>query len=65
VPHQAYRYGRTTYGLQFHIEVNGAMLLDWFEKKPEGPVVLDTYRAYQAELQILTHRFYTAFFGLA
>lgn len=64
VPHQAYRYGRTTYGLQFHIEVNNSMLLDWFEKKPEARAVLETYRAYQAELQVLTRRFYTAFFNL-
>lgn len=64
VPHQAFRYGRTTYGLQFHVEVNNAMLLDWFENKPEGPAVLNTYRAYQAELQILTNRIYNAFFGL-
>lgn len=65
VPHQAFRYGRTTYGLQFHVEVNNAMLLDWFEKKPEGRAVLDTYRAYQAELQILTQRIYSAFFNLS
>lgn len=64
VPHQAFRYGRTTYGFQFHVEVNNAMLLDWFEKKPEGPAVLATYRAYQAEIQILSNRIYSAFFGL-
>ncbi len=64
VPHQAFRYGRTTYGLQFHIEVNGSMLLDWFEAKPGGAEVMNFYRAYQAELQILTQRFYRSFFGL-
>lgn len=65
VPHQAFRYGRTTYGFQFHIEVNNTMLLDWFEKKPEGPSVLAAYRAYQAQLQILSSRIYKAFFNLS
>jgi GMP synthase-like glutamine amidotransferase len=64
VPHQAFRVGRFAYGLQFHIEVNGAMLLDWFEKRPDCTAILSHYRAYQAHLNILTHRFYTAFFNL-
>ena len=28
-PHQAYRYGTNVYGLQFHPEVNAAMIADW------------------------------------
>jgi len=64
VRHQAFRYGRTAYGLQFHIEANGAMLQDWFEKHADRTVILDRYRAYQAHLAILSRRFYTAFFSL-
>ncbi|HLW76375.1 MAG TPA: type 1 glutamine amidotransferase [Bryobacteraceae bacterium] len=30
--HQAYRYGRNVYGLQFHPEVTPAMILDWQEQ---------------------------------
>lgn len=28
-PNQAFRYGRSAYGLQFHIELNSAMLENW------------------------------------
>lgn len=28
---QAFRYGKCAYGLQFHLEVNGAIIDDWFE----------------------------------
>jgi GMP synthase (glutamine-hydrolysing) len=31
VPYQAFRYGDTTYGLQFHLEVTGEMIREWME----------------------------------
>jgi GMP synthase (glutamine-hydrolysing) len=64
VPHQAFRAGRSVYGFQFHVEVTGSMLMDWFEKRPEFAGIMDRYRAYQAELNILTHRIYDRFFSL-
>ena len=30
--HQAFRYGRSVYGLQFHPEVTSAMIADWCEQ---------------------------------
>lgn len=36
VPHQAYRLGRATYGMQFHFEANRAMVADWTRRFPEG-----------------------------
>jgi GMP synthase-like glutamine amidotransferase len=30
--HQAYRYGRRVYGIQFHPEVNAEMIADWCEQ---------------------------------
>lgn len=64
VTNQAFRVG-SAYGLQFHVEVTGSMLLDWFEKRPDCAVILNTYRAHQGELSILAKRLYTAFFTLA
>lgn len=31
VPHQAFQYGRNTYGLQFHLEVTESMIREWME----------------------------------
>lgn len=65
VAHQAFRVGRNAYGFQFHVEVTGSMVMDWFEKRPDFTPIMARYRAYQAELQVLTRRIYSAFFGLA
>jgi GMP synthase-like glutamine amidotransferase len=35
VPHQAFRYGENTYGLQFHPEVTEAMIHEWMETYEE------------------------------
>ncbi len=64
VAHQAFRVGPSAYGLQFHVEVTGAMLMDWFEKRPEFAGIMNRYRAYQAELNVLTRRIYERFFSL-
>lgn len=60
VRHQAFRIGSVV-GLQFHVEVNNAMLMDWFEKHPDRSAILEQYRAYQAQLSVLTRRIYSAF----
>jgi GMP synthase-like glutamine amidotransferase len=31
IPHQAFRYGENTYGLQFHLEVTEEMIQEWME----------------------------------
>jgi GMP synthase-like glutamine amidotransferase len=36
VPHQAFRYGETVYGLQFHLEVTEEMIREWTEASEEG-----------------------------
>jgi GMP synthase (glutamine-hydrolysing) len=64
VPHQAFRVGRSVYGFQFHVEVTGSMLMDWFEKRAESAAIMNRYRAYQAELGVLTRRVYERFFSL-
>jgi GMP synthase (glutamine-hydrolysing) len=35
VPHQAFRYGENTYGLQFHLEVTEEMIHEWMETYEE------------------------------
>jgi GMP synthase (glutamine-hydrolysing) len=35
VPHQAYRYGENTYGLQFHLEVTKRMIQEWIKTYDE------------------------------
>jgi GMP synthase-like glutamine amidotransferase len=35
VPHQAFRYGDNTYGLQFHLEVTEEMIHEWMESYEE------------------------------
>jgi GMP synthase-like glutamine amidotransferase len=35
VPYQAFRYGDNAYGLQFHLEVTGEMILEWIETYEE------------------------------
>ncbi|NIR32076.1 MAG: glutamine amidotransferase [Gammaproteobacteria bacterium] len=38
-PHQAYRYDRTAYGLQFHPEVTQSMMNDWMQEATERLVL--------------------------
>ncbi len=35
IPHQAFRYGENTYGLQFHLEVTEEMIQEWVETYEE------------------------------
>ena len=62
VPHQAYRYMQNTYGLQFHVEVNRAMLEDWFSKLPEKQNILEEHNQYQGRLDGITEQIYKRFF---
>ncbi len=64
VKNQAFRFGDRVYGLQFHVEVNKAMLEDWFKKSPELPKILTEYDNYHQKLDSLTESFYEKFFGI-
>jgi len=63
VPHQAYRYKNNVYGLQFHIEADGAMIADWFKDRADADPILAEYRAYRAKLEAITENIYACFFG--
>ena len=64
VPNQAYRYGDKVYGFQFHVEVNEAMLKDWFKASEKLDAILAEYADYAGELRSITHRMVEAFFSL-
>ncbi len=59
---QAFHFGDHVYGLQFHVEVNRAMLEDWFKKSPDLPKILAEYESYRQKLDSLTEAFYEKFF---
>ncbi|MBI2095247.1 MAG: type 1 glutamine amidotransferase [Candidatus Omnitrophica bacterium] len=62
VPNQAYAVRGLFYGFQFHLEINRAMLEDWFAKRPELPAILGEYDAYAPRLRQITDRLYRNFF---
>ena len=64
VPNQAFRYKKNVYAFQFHVEVNRAMLKDWFKDSQDLNVILEDYETYQIELKGLTDRLYEKFFSL-
>lgn len=37
VPHQAFKYRKNVYGLQFHLEVTEEMIKEWIDNYCEGP----------------------------
>ena len=65
-PNQAFRYAQNIYGLQFHIEVDGGMIDNWFEKyAPESPArkhVLSEYEKISATFRIRAEQLYDNFF---
>jgi GMP synthase-like glutamine amidotransferase len=59
---QAFRYKDNVYGFQFHIEVTGKMIKDWFENRPEvNSIVKETDGIYE-EYSGRARNFYKAFF---
>lgn len=65
VPNQAFRYKEFIYGLQFHIEVDRAMLKDWFKKRGDLPQILSTYDCYKKRLSAISAAIYQKFFSLS
>jgi GMP synthase (glutamine-hydrolysing) len=43
-PHQAFRVGERAYGLQFHVEVDDALLSSWSEHLPAGVSIPESAR---------------------
>ncbi|MBI4353191.1 MAG: type 1 glutamine amidotransferase, partial [Candidatus Omnitrophica bacterium] len=58
VPNQAYRYGRHVYGLQFHVEVNREMLVDWFRNHKDFSKIMAEYERYEKNLKSLAYQLY-------
>ncbi len=65
VPNQAYAVDRRFYGLQFHLEVKRSMLEDWFKGRNDLSGILSEFDAYQNELNRITEKIYSTFFGLS
>jgi GMP synthase-like glutamine amidotransferase len=61
-PHQAFRYGRVVYGLQFHVEVDQGLAEAWGPHLPAG-VVLDPTGV--AQVETTGRRLLRRFFDLA
>ncbi len=62
VKHQAFRLKDNVYGLQFHVEVNRAMLADWFKNRGDLDLLLKEYDQYQPKLEQITGGLYNSFF---
>ncbi|HMK34313.1 MAG TPA: type 1 glutamine amidotransferase [Desulfomonilaceae bacterium] len=62
-PHQAFRY-RNAFGLQFHLEVTGEILAEWFSDSPELGTILDRYNHLEPVLSQRAQRMYKNFLEL-
>jgi GMP synthase-like glutamine amidotransferase len=58
-PHQAFRVGKA-WGLQFHVEVQGGMLSEWFSDREERDSILQRYHELRGEFEESARRFYGA-----
>ena len=60
--HQAFSFGKSVYGLQFHIEVTKEMVADWFQNsRDKNKIVQETDRIFE-EYSGRARNFYKAFF---
>lgn len=59
---QAFRYGDTVYGFQFHIEITKDMLLEWFRNSHEMHHVMGETEKIYEEYTGRAMNFYKAFF---
>jgi GMP synthase (glutamine-hydrolysing) len=62
-PHQALRY-RNAVGLQFHLEVTGEILAEWFADSPELETILNRYKELEPVLAQRAQQMYNNFVGL-
>jgi GMP synthase-like glutamine amidotransferase len=59
---QAFRYKDNVYGFQFHIEVTGKMIKDWFENRPDVNSIMKETDGIYEEYSGRAMNFYKAFF---
>ena len=52
------------YAFQFHVEVDEAILKDWFNNSKSLPAALSEYACYRERLSGLTEKIYERFFSL-
>jgi GMP synthase-like glutamine amidotransferase len=62
VPNQAFCYKNIFHGLQFHLEVNRAMLEDWFKGTERLEDIVREHDSYRTELEKITSQLYGNFF---
>ncbi len=62
-PHQALRF-RNAVGLQFHLEVIGEILADWFADSPELATIMNRYKELEPILTQRAQQMYNNFVGL-
>lgn len=62
-PHQAFRY-RNAFGLQFHVEVTGEMLSEWFRNSPHLDEIVSRYRELKTVLDGQAEQIYRNFLNL-
>ncbi len=60
---QAFRY-KNAYGLQFHVEVTGDMLEEWFEDSDKKEEILEKYKMLRADLDKNAEKIYHGFLKL-
>lgn len=68
-PHQAFRWGRAVYGLQFHLEVTPEMIADWVRQElnrgdVSGLEKLPDPNAHSARMQALAELVFRRWVGL-
>lgn len=59
---QAFRFKDRVYALQFHIEVNGEMLSEWFSNDPQRDIILKEAQRLKDEYEGRAFNFYRKFF---
>ncbi len=64
VTNQAFRFGRA-WGLQFHLEVDRPLLIEWFGDSPQRDAVLGRYEQVRVELDEAARRLYGNLLGQA
>jgi GMP synthase-like glutamine amidotransferase len=59
-PHQAFRVGARTYGLQFHVELSRSLARDWAEALPPGVTIDEKRRAAVEQTgRAILHRWFS------
>lgn len=64
-PGQAFRFGPCAYGLQFHPEVDAAIVADWCRRAGVGNEVVESFRRREGECVRIGRRLLTNFLRMA